>query len=173
MISFNSINLCYNLRRQTLLLNKLSGDAPVHLSETGEFAIINYEQEEMSFMLHGSRSTLAKFGREIGFDTKHRDFIKKVASKFDLFGAAEDLAGLDEIFIFESIMPIKVKTEKLPTGKSIMMLRFDDQPKLDIGRLPFCLEEAFLTKLLRTINKQIINLRKPGFEVFCDQSTGC
>ena len=173
MISFNSINLCYNLRRQTLLLNKLSGDAPVHLSETGEFAIINYEQGEMSFMLHGSRSTLAKLGREIGFDTKHRDFIQKVASKFDLFDASEDVNNLDEIFIFESMMPIKVTSDKLPTGKSIMMLRFADQPILDIRRLPFCLEETFLARLLQMVNKQIINLEKSASLSLGDRSTGC
>ena len=173
MISFNSINLCYNLRRQTLLLNKLSGSSSADLLETGEFAIIHFKQGEMSFMLHGSRSTLAKFGREIGFDTKHRDFIEKIASKFDLFDASEDVADFEEIFIFESMMPIKVKTDRLPAGKSIMMLRYDDQPKLDFGRLPFCLDEAFLTKLLMTIKKQIINLGKPVCESFRDQSTGC
>ena len=173
MISFNSINLCYNLRRKALLLNKLSGEAPAHLSETGEFAIINYEQGEMSFMLHGSRSTLAKLGREIGFDTKHRDFIQKVASRFDLFDASEDVVYLDEIFIFESMMPIKVTSDKLSPGKSIMMLRFADQPILDIGRLPLCLEEAFLARLLQTVNKQIISLKKRTSRSFGDQSTGC
>ena len=173
MMNFNTVNLCYNIRRQTLVLNKLSGDAPSHLSETGEFAIINYENGEMSFVLHGSRSTLTKLGREIGFDTKRRDFIQKIASKFQLFDAYKDVDNFDDIFIFESMMPIKVKTDKLPAGKSIMMLRFDNQKKLDIGRLPFCLDASFLTKLLQTINKQIVSLEKPVFESFRDQSTGC
>lgn len=174
MLNTTTIESCYKLHQLVLELNQLSGDEPNSTwHETGEYAIIEYlPYGQINFILRGSRRTLGLVGQELGFDTKHREFVEKPARKFRNYTLTKQQPRLlteehADVCIFENMMPIRATRNHLREGFAIMLFRAgskDNVPecyidaRFEILKLPSNLGADFLSNLIESVQLQVREL---------------